>query len=587
MIIALRTQGKWSDIEDLLTAYESLQQEMSSEQGLANALMLRMDVAVAAGNYENAERVGRKLLDELAERLTSTQEISLVAALWDCHTATGRAEDAAKLAARLQDMVDEHTGAGVDPTPEMLLLCAKARAQMAAKGTGDMGKALELLARGIEVARRRHLTESTGELYGLRASIYRMQGKLQDAIASYGQALKEIADEGNEYNRAILLCNLATALREAGHLQDSELRYREAQAVARRIDVRGVEALVFLKAATVAHDLGRWEEVEALAREAGRLASEAGDRATEAKAALIVAGRLMDTGDPAGAEREARTVLERETLPASTRGEALALCALASRAQGKLDQALRLIDEALEFRQISTTDQAAGFFYAGLIYFDAGRSDEALERLAMALNLIGQDAMSPLTLNIRQLRGDIHRSRDDLRSAQGEYETAVHELRRLQKHVIGERDRFQGLSKFATIAEKLTHVLLCQGNFTEALDALEKAKARGFVERLGLTALPVPRAVPSELREREHQLLDEISNLERRVAIGASAAQRRRVMRDYMDTIATYEQLLERIGEHAPEYVEWRQGATMTFDDLRKMLSNTQKLPRPCGNRFD
>ena len=51
----------------------------------------------------------------------------------------------------------------------------------------------------------------------------------------------------------------------------------------------------------------------------------------------------------------------------------------------------------------------------------------------MALSLIGQDAMSPLTLNIRQIRGDIHRGRGDLPSAQREYETAVRELRLVLK----------------------------------------------------------------------------------------------------------------------------------------------------------
>ena len=289
--------------------------------------MLRLDAAVAAGDYEGAVTAGTRILDDFVGRLTATQEISLVATLWDCHSAAGRAEDAAKLADRLQEMVDEHTGTGVDPTPEMHLVCAKACGQMAAKGTGDVGKALELLTRGIEVARRERLAEATAELYGLRASIYRTQGRLQDSIATYGQALKEIAEEGNEHSRAILLCNLATALREAGHLQDSMLRYLEAHAMARAIDARGVQALVLQKAAAVAHDLGRWEEVEALAREAGRLAGEAGDRATEARAKLLLAGRLMETGDPAGAEHEARAILEREGLPADMRTEARTLCA--------------------------------------------------------------------------------------------------------------------------------------------------------------------------------------------------------------------------------------------------------------------
>ena len=36
LIVALRKQGKWSALEELLTAYEGIQQEVGSEQGRAN-----------------------------------------------------------------------------------------------------------------------------------------------------------------------------------------------------------------------------------------------------------------------------------------------------------------------------------------------------------------------------------------------------------------------------------------------------------------------------------------------------------------------------------------------------------------------
>jgi tetratricopeptide (TPR) repeat protein len=573
LVIALREQGKWSPLDETLSVYEEIQRQTGSELGIAKALMLRVDADIIRGKYESAITACTKLQNEFWEQLSLVQMISVLANLRDCNAATGRRGEAASCAKKLREIIAINTMEGTEANPKVFLLCSRAYARLASEGDADEDRALQLLSRSMQLGQHEGLTNEVIELLELQASIYRRQGRLHDSIESHKQALALIGHSQNEYRRAVAITNLATALRQVGQLQDSMQAFQEALSVARQVDAKGLQALILQKAATVMHDLGRRDDVGSLAREAIELARQSGDRVTEARAKITLAGCLMESENAAAAERELRTILEDdEYLPPDTRAEACAVCALALRAQQRYDEAIKLINDALTLGGGATIDRATYFFYAGLIHLDNSRWKDALEKLDIALQLIGEDAVSPLTLNIRQARGDIHRKRGDLPSATREYEWAARDLRLLRKRVLHERDRIQGLADFATISQKLTYVLLSQQRFTEAFAALEEAKSRSFVERLGLGDLPVPEAVPNNLRKREHELRNEILQLQRSVMHAESARQRRRASADYSRVVNEHDQLLEKIAGYAPDYVEWRRGATITFEGVREIL---------------
>jgi tetratricopeptide (TPR) repeat protein len=87
----------------------------------------------------------------------------------------------------------------------------------------------------------------------------------------------------------------------------------------------------------------------------------------------------------------------------------------------------------------------------------------------------------------------------------------------------------------------------------EALEYVERAKSRTLLEALGpTTPLPVPDAVPEQLRRREADLLTKL--------------------RTDAEAHSEYDALLTELAELAPEYVALRRGAPASVAELRAVL---------------
>jgi DNA-binding SARP family transcriptional activator len=164
----------------------------------------------------------------------------------------------------------------------------------------------------------------------------------------------------------------------------------------------GERARVLADSSLNAHRSGRDADALALAGDALGLAEAAGDRRALAQAHNILGVLATGRGDPA----EARLQLERSLELASeddpsARAAALNNLALAHRAEGELDTALALTEEALALcatvgdrhREAALANNAADLLHA------AGRREESLERLRQAVAIFAeigeQDAMEP------------------------------------------------------------------------------------------------------------------------------------------------------------------------------------------------
>lgn len=575
LVVTLRAQGKWAAIDDLLSSADELGRRFGDETGRRTLLMLRADVAAPRGDHPAAVAAIEELLAHHAEQLSPVHRIALSSNLWSSYSSLNRSERAADCRAQLLRLIEQNTsGPAAEDDPELFLHSCRAYVSLACQGEADVATARSLLSRAIQLAERLHLADQLAELYENEASLLRTQGKHDDAIESHRRALGTVGGPGHGGQRAPILANLATALRDLGQLQESADTYSEALDLAGQVQADSLRAQILVKLATVTIDLGRHDDAEAALRHAAELAHRIGDRVTEVRASLMLAGDLLSVGNAVEAEEGVRAVLEdEEGLPRELLAEALGVHAITLRDLERYEEAIADIDRAVAIGQHLPIERAATLFYAGLIYWEGGRREGVIEQLDQALALIPDQAASPLTANIRELRGDIFVARGVLVAAEREYDLAASHVTTLRRHVLFEQDRLHHTGRFGSVAEKRAHLLLRQQRFADAFAAIEAARSRAFAERLGLGDLHPPHAVPADIREQERQLIERARHLELSLPQAGSARQRERLAADYTRTMQAYNRLLDEIALDAPEYAEWRRGATITFADVRTLLS--------------
>jgi len=164
----------------------------------------------------------------------------------------------------------------------------------------------------------------------------------------------------------------------------------------------GERARILADRSLNAHRAGRDADALELAGDALALADTAGDRRALAQAHNILGILASGRGDPKEARRQLQRSLELSPPddPAA-RAAALNNLALAYRAEGELDRALELTEEALALcvkvgdrhREAALANNAADLLHA------AGRRDESIERLRQAVAIFAeigaQDGMEP------------------------------------------------------------------------------------------------------------------------------------------------------------------------------------------------
>lgn len=573
MIVISRDLSRWNRVDNYLERADALQQRIGGAARRHAVLGLRADVANLRGRHGEVIAAADELLRDHWVSLLPSNRISLLHNLVQSCRALGRLEESAAWRERLtaeMDTVwsDPHSANDL----QLYLLCTYAAATLAGQGEGDPQCALEHIKRAIELATVCGETRAITDLEEFRASLFRRTGRLVEAVTAHERALKQSKRTENRQQQAIILNNLGTALRELGRLQESASRFEEALELSRRTGLEGLEAQVMLKYAGVAFDLGRRELRRQLLRESYAIARKISDIPTTARALIAIAGEALSEGDAAAAEKRLAEIVEHETeLPEDVLAEAFGVYALALYEQGRYEEALPYSDKCVSLRKCTAVEQATSLFYAGVIHLAANRLETALERFDGALQLAGEDVASPLTSNIYRFRGDIHLRLGDLEAAQNEYERGVEHSLLMRKYVPDERDRLGRLSDFASIGDKLTHVLLLRNRVVEAFNELEAGRSKTFVERLGLGELPIPDSVPPPLREREQQIRNTVRAAQQELLDKRASGEHARS--EFTKLLDLYREVLDQIWAYAPAYAEWRRGTSLDYAGVRAMLN--------------
>jgi CHAT domain-containing protein len=260
----------------------------------------------------------------------------------------------------------------------------------------DYVMARQYIDRVLPVAREIGDTIGETTLHTVLATIYFDQGDRELGMFHHNRAL-QLAEKDRSYAYTTLLLRKAVMLENEGNLKEARAIYDKVLVRTPGGEVRatgptpsGHVATGIIHIAELEADSGNFSEAECLLRESARLY-----KVKETTFLHELARHYLDRNDPHTALRYALATFAEKDLYRTEQIGALMTVAKASRALGRIDDALEAVVEAIELREVDTAtiagrelqraqvaEQTAAFYsLAAEIEAERGRPAEALAYL--------------------------------------------------------------------------------------------------------------------------------------------------------------------------------------------------------------
>lgn len=341
--------------------------------------------------------------------------------------------------------------------------------------------------------------------------LFRDQDKVEEAARAHREALPLCEAAGDAHEQAGGLNELGLACYKLGRGQQAELAYRHAAALAAREGFGDLEALVAYNRGNLEYWLGRFSAARAhLLWALERFERLPGQEAKQVQT-LLVLGRLERQAIPQGRALEllarARTLAGRlgspsleaavlHTLGVEQREQAnlaeakVSLLAAATRRQtlGEHDR------ESLSAGELGETLRQSGELAAARQWLEVAKS--AAER--------AQDPVLEAFTLARSSR--VLRDSGDAEAAEAEMRRAIDLFESANRTVDDPDARATQLAFRRGYYDEHVDLLMQLGRRAAALEASERARARGLLGLLAEAQVDVESGVAPELKERERQL---------------------------------------------------------------------------------
>ena len=182
--------------------------------------------------------------------------------------------------------------------------------------------------------------EVAARLHQVRALLADHEHDLEAALGYHQAALDRFERAGDRRGACLTLANCGFIQAALGSFAEAEDALRRAHALASRMGLGTIAPLALHNLGGVLLSLGRLEEARVAEEEAVRAFAAAADPRLEGASRVYLSRILLASGDAAGAEAEARHVLDAPGTPAPLRPGALAARARALLAQGRVAEAV-------------------------------------------------------------------------------------------------------------------------------------------------------------------------------------------------------------------------------------------------------
>ncbi|HEV2855887.1 MAG TPA: CHAT domain-containing protein [Thermoanaerobaculia bacterium] len=439
----------------------------------------------------------------------------------------------------------------------------------------DFDAALKVSEQALPLAEASgDLAQQARALSSLGACHY-LQYRLGKAREVWEKALELSKQAGDVQTEASVEQNLAAVYQNQGQLQKALEQFTR---VAARKSPRE-SGMTRYNMGNLYVELGNpGEALEnyGLSREAFHTA---GDVENEANALIGIGRALQSRGDPQAALAEyekARRLVPNETW------SMLHSIGMAQIALEKPREALSALERALEMARASKdlSKEAVTLFALGSAHARLGEPEPAEARLKEAVALgeeIGyQSVVAPALLTSALLR----RGQGRFEEAQADVEKALGVIESTRRSLAGDELRTGFFAAKRTYYDldidlllKLDRLQPGKGYRARALEASERARARGLLDLLAEGRIDVLQGLDPDLRQREDEISDQISRAHRELRSGKAKPEQSQSLRaELRELDKRRDQLDLEIQTRNKKYAEVRYPSPLKLDEIQRRV---------------
>ena len=409
----------------------------------------------------------------------------------------------------------------------------------------------------------------------------------------YAEALASFRATGNRRRESLTLNNLGLIDNDFGEYQSALDHFNQALVLFRAAGSRGNEATTLASIGLVNRNLGQAEKALDFYSQALTVYRALGNRNGEA-IALHGLGQIQTTlGDYRRALDYYAEALPLFRAGGNRRREAQVLASLgwAQAVLGDREQARRNLEEALSLSRVigERGVEAQALHSLGALHETGGDHAEAADQFRQALGLrrtIGDRAgeASSLTGLAR-----LARARGHLDEARTHIEAALERIESLRTAVARQELRSSYLASKQDEYELYVDLLMemhrrdpAAGHDRAALEATDRARARGLLDMLAEARADIRRDVSPALLERERTLQRELNAREsarlQLVSGRHSDAEAAAIQHDVDALLAAYQGIQAQIRAASPRYAALTQPRPPHADEIRALLDKDTVL---------
>ena len=448
------------------------------------------------------------------------------------------------------------------------------------------------------------------------ANIYFTQGNLEAALRTYLEALDFAVSSGDSSQQAANWASIGNIDYLQYRFDSARKNWEKALELSRQADDEGMEANIGNNLAIYYQNQGQFQKaLDLLIRVAarqdsgmiryniGNLYTELGDldralenyqlsqaayHATanpqEVRALIGIGGIHQRRGDPRAAVAEYEKA--RRLTPEEESWGLLHSTALARMDLGQPREALPLLTRALEKASHTQPEKAATLLALGSVYARLGQADRAAENLSKAITAGSEIGYQSVVSLAFLRRAELRRDQGLFERALADVEKAIMVVESTRRNLASDQFRTGFFAARRTYYDLNTELLLRldrrqpgKGYGVRALEASERARARGLLDLLAEGRIDLRQGLEPDLRQREDALSARISQKQSELRSGRTRAERIQTLSAELDQLnQQWEDLGVEIQSRNKRYAEVRYPLPLKLEEIRDRVLDDQTV---------
>jgi CHAT domain-containing protein/tetratricopeptide (TPR) repeat protein len=452
---------------------------------------------------------------------------------------------------------------------------------------GESQKALDSHGQALRLARAAGEKQIEALTLSNTGSVYWSLGQPQEALKYFNQALSIFQTLGNQRLQAVTINNIATAYQQLGELQKALESLTQSIALRRALGDRQGEGTTLTNLGLLYMQLGDLQRSSEHYNQALEIRRASGDRQGEAtilEGLSIVYLRLGETEQALKCAEEA-LALSRSVGDRFLEAYVLVIVGKVYQLSGEPKKALDSFEQSLSLRRV--VGDRFGETYTltniGNSYLDLGDQTKAVEYYSQSLKLsrdIG-DRLGEATTLYWLARASSKAG--DNNSARTQIESALTIIESTRTKVASQDYRSSFLASYQGYYEFFVDLLMrmhqgepSAGYDDAALQASERARARGLLETLTEARVDIREGVDAVLLERERSLQQQLNfkaeRLTRLQSGKHTEEQEVAAKKEVESLLAEYKDVEAQIRVKSPHYTALTQPQPLSLKEVQQLL---------------